>query len=58
VRDIATSGEDTLHVRRTYLKKRRSRHYGPRLPGALWIAVVSLACALGVVTIATFVIGQ
>jgi hypothetical protein len=52
------SGEDTLQVRQTYLRKRRSRHLGTWHRTAIRVVLGATACWLCVAGFTVFVFGS
>jgi hypothetical protein len=52
------SGEDTLQVRQTYLRKRRSRHPGTWHSTAVQVVVGATVCLLCIAGFTVFVFGS
>jgi hypothetical protein len=52
------SGEDTLNVRRSYLRKQRSRRSRVRRLSALRMVALGVVCSLCVAGFAVFVLGS
>jgi len=52
------SGEDTLQVRQTYLRKRRGRHLGTWQRNAVRVVVGATVCWLCIAGFTVFVFGS
>jgi hypothetical protein len=52
------SGEDTLQVRQTYLRKHRSRHVGTWQRTAVWVVLGATASWLCIAGFTVFVFGS
>jgi hypothetical protein len=52
------SGEDTLQVRQTYLRRRRARHVGTWQRTAIRVVVAATVCWLCIAGFTVFVFGS
>jgi hypothetical protein len=52
------TGDETLEVRRAYLRKRRSRHMGTWRRTALWVIVAGVAGCLCIAGVSVLILGS